>query len=285
MYLECHGSQGSTWTVTEPCHTARQESLDHDFMKMATALATKIAEQGISSFRRLLLRQKEDLLYRPDHSYPLSYLSSGAHKWSRLQRQGCSLTPFSFRKEMRLKRGMYIWCVSERRTARVDNVQLRGMCSTRGESASSQDLQKHIAATTGRLSQTAPVLANQSWLLPANTCPALTEPVTTAALWKCGRVEGRDKHGKAAADWRRWWHCYLLPSTSWTCSPPLCSHQLGDYPHIASSLLPVSKDLHPPDWYICLLLITKTIWPWNPWTRFRFQLYRIDMRIRLSTKH
>lgn len=200
MYLECPGSQGSTWTVTEPCHTPRQESLDHDFMKMATALASKIAEQGISSFRRLLLRQKEDLLYRPDHSYPLSYLSSGAHKWSRLQRQGCSLTPFSFRKEMRLKRGMYIWCVSERHTARVDNVQLRGMCSTRGESASSQDLQKHIAATTSRLSQTAPVLANQSWLLPAYTCPALTEPVTTAALWKCGRVEGRDKHGKAAAD-------------------------------------------------------------------------------------
>lgn len=90
-----------------------------------------------------------------------------------------------FRQEMRPKRKRYICSVSESHTARVDNVQLRGMCSTRGQGASRQDLQKHITAVTRRLSQTAPVpslLAKQTRLLPAYTHPALPEPVTTAGF-------------------------------------------------------------------------------------------------------
>lgn len=159
--------------------------------------------KAIRSFRRLLLRQRKDLLYRPDHCCPLSHLSCGSCTGSRLQRQGCNASPLCFRQEMRPKRKRYICSVSESHTARVDNVQLRGMCSTRGQGASRQDLQKHIAAVTCRLTQTAPVpslLAKQTRLLPAYTHPALPEPVTTAALWKCGCVERRDKHGKAAAD-------------------------------------------------------------------------------------
>lgn len=96
------------------------------------------------------------------------------------------------------KKEVHLLCFRETR-ARVDNVQTRGMCSTRGQSASSQDLQKHIAAPV----QTAPVpslLAKKAWLLPDYTSPALPEPVITAALWKCVHAEHRDRHSKAAAD-------------------------------------------------------------------------------------
>lgn len=83
--------------------------------------------KAIRSFRRLLLRQRKDLLYRSDHCCPLSHLSCGSCTGSRLQRQGCNASPLCFRQEMRPKRKRYICSVSESHTLRKS-----GQCPAAG---------------------------------------------------------------------------------------------------------------------------------------------------------
>lgn len=111
--------------------------------------------------------------------------------------------------DCRDKAAMCLLFVSERRwgwkevhTSAVfhrDTLQEWTMSSW-GECATQEDRvsQVRTCRSTCRLSQTAPVLAKRAWLHPADTCPALPEPITTAALWKCGHVECGDKHCKAA---------------------------------------------------------------------------------------
>lgn len=205
----------------------------------------KLLSKPIWSFRRLLLRQRKDLLYGPNYCCPLCYLSCGSCKRSRLQRLQCVSFVFQTGEEAE-KREARLPCFRD--TARADNVQLQGLCSTRGQGSSSQDLQKHIAAVTCRLSQTAPVpsrLGKQTQLLPAHTCPALLEPVTkqhfgNVAVWNTEISTARQlltelpscRTGKQG-----WWHPYLLPSLDMLSFPLLSP--AGGLP-TQSQLLPLT---------------------------------------------